>query len=319
MNTNHRKISIAITHRPPPAILSRPLTSNQAQPSRQRNNHEHPASQDPQRVDRSCALVHRPRSAGRRASIPVGNRAGQRRGCSDDVRVQRHRDRPHRWRRTARRGRLPHTCGDTSTSRSRPPSTPASPRRTSTHSSPAPTPPTPTRWRYDSRTEAGLVLDSVQRRRRRGRVAAAPTRSSTTTLWSHHAPGTVITYDYAFDGEQLTLDMVDDQCGQCGGDVGELIAQTIIFETAPFTLVEPAGSDVTAAAPGGVHEHVVRRPLRGHAAGVGRAQSRPSPSPTSSPGKALTLTVGSASSPRSACTHPGRRPRPRCPTTTSAI
>ena len=63
------------------------------------------------------------------------------------------------------------------------------------------------------------------------------------------APGTVITYDYAFDGEQLTLDMIDDQCGPCGDDVGELIAQTIIFETAPFTLVEPAGSDVTAAAP----------------------------------------------------------------------
>ena len=63
------------------------------------------------------------------------------------------------------------------------------------------------------------------------------------------APGTVITYDYAFDGEQLTLDMIDDQCGPCGDDVGELIAQTISFETAPFTLVEPAGSDVTAAAP----------------------------------------------------------------------
>ena len=63
------------------------------------------------------------------------------------------------------------------------------------------------------------------------------------------APGTVITYDYAFDGEQLTLDMIDDQCGSCGDDVGELIAQTISFETAPFTLAEPAGSDVTAAAP----------------------------------------------------------------------
>ncbi len=47
-----------------------------------------------------------------------------------------------------------------------------------------------------------------------------------------------ITYQYTFDGEHLTLDMVDDQCD---GGVGELIAQTIIFETAPFTLVEPAG------------------------------------------------------------------------------
>ena len=33
------------------------------------------------------------------------------------------------------------------------------------------------------------------------------------------APGSVITYEYDFDGEQLTLDMVDDQCGPCGGDV----------------------------------------------------------------------------------------------------
>ena len=54
-----------------------------------------------------------------------------------------------------------------------------------------------------------------------------------------------ITYTYAFDGEQLTLDMIDDQCD----GVDEQIAQTIIFETAPFTLVEPAGGDVAAAAP----------------------------------------------------------------------
>jgi hypothetical protein len=46
-----------------------------------------------------------------------------------------------------------------------------------------------------------------------------------------------ITYHYALTGDQLTLDMVDDQC-QDG--VGELIAQTIIFETASFRLETPS-------------------------------------------------------------------------------
>ena len=54
-----------------------------------------------------------------------------------------------------------------------------------------------------------------------------------------------ITYTYAFDGEQLTLDMIDDQCD----GVEEQIAQTIIFETAPFTLVEAASGDDTPTAP----------------------------------------------------------------------
>jgi TRAP-type transport system periplasmic protein len=47
-----------------------------------------------------------------------------------------------------------------------------------------------------------------------------------------------ITYSYALNGDQLTIDMVDDPCFP--GEVGEQIAQTVIFETAPFILVEPA-------------------------------------------------------------------------------
>jgi hypothetical protein len=47
-----------------------------------------------------------------------------------------------------------------------------------------------------------------------------------------------ITYDYTVDGDVLTLDMVDDQCVE--GGVGDQIAQTVIFESAPFTLQAPA-------------------------------------------------------------------------------
>lgn len=49
-----------------------------------------------------------------------------------------------------------------------------------------------------------------------------------------------ITYDYALDADQLTLDMVSDECQGFAGDSGEedLIAQTVIFETAPFTKIE---------------------------------------------------------------------------------
>ena len=74
-----------------------------------------------------------------------------------------------------------------------------------------------------------------------------------------------ITYTYAFDGEQLTLDMIDDQCD----GVEEQIAQTIIFETAPFTLVEAGQRRRHPRRTGDVHEHVVRRPVRGHAARLG--------------------------------------------------
>jgi hypothetical protein len=48
-----------------------------------------------------------------------------------------------------------------------------------------------------------------------------------------------ITYRFKLDGDKLTLDMVDDKCqGQDGAvEQGELIAQTIIYESAPFTKV----------------------------------------------------------------------------------
>jgi hypothetical protein len=48
-----------------------------------------------------------------------------------------------------------------------------------------------------------------------------------------------ITYRFKLDGDKLTLDMVDDKCqGQDGAvEQGELIAQTTIYESAPFTKV----------------------------------------------------------------------------------
>ncbi len=61
-------------------------------------------------------------------------------------------------------------------------------------------------------------------------------------------PCGAITYTYRFDGDQLTIDMVDDQCVERGG-VGELIAQTLLFETAPFTLESPAESEATDESP----------------------------------------------------------------------
>jgi len=42
-----------------------------------------------------------------------------------------------------------------------------------------------------------------------------------------------ITYRYSMQGNELILDMIEDECQ--AGDLGELIAQTTIFETAPFT------------------------------------------------------------------------------------
>lgn len=59
-------------------------------------------------------------------------------------------------------------------------------------------------------------------------------------------PCGAITYQYSLAGDALTLDMVDDQCD---GGIGELIAQTTIFETAPFVLVEPH-HDGAAGEPG---------------------------------------------------------------------
>ena len=50
--------------------------------------------------------------------------------------------------------------------------------------------------------------------------------------------GFYITYQYAIAGDQLTIDMTEDTCPPCepGADLlGERIAQTVIYETAPFT------------------------------------------------------------------------------------
>ena len=47
-----------------------------------------------------------------------------------------------------------------------------------------------------------------------------------------------ITYDFAIDGDQLTVDMTKDDCPYCTTPAelaGEQIAQTVIYETAPFT------------------------------------------------------------------------------------
>lgn len=58
-----------------------------------------------------------------------------------------------------------------------------------------------------------------------------------------------ITYQYRLDGDELTLDMVDDQCD----GIGDQIPQTVIFESSPFTLEEPAESGGTDAAPTTYH------------------------------------------------------------------
>jgi hypothetical protein len=47
-----------------------------------------------------------------------------------------------------------------------------------------------------------------------------------------------ITYEYAIDGDQLTIDMTRDTCPPCESDAdltGERIAQTVIYESSPFT------------------------------------------------------------------------------------
>jgi len=46
-----------------------------------------------------------------------------------------------------------------------------------------------------------------------------------------------ITYDYAIDGDQLTIDMVEDVCPAYSAAqlLGEQVTQTEIYETSPFT------------------------------------------------------------------------------------
>ena len=51
-----------------------------------------------------------------------------------------------------------------------------------------------------------------------------------------------ITYRYAVEGDTLTVDMLEgkNECAGAGGDtrVGELLAQTLIYESTPFTRVD---------------------------------------------------------------------------------
>ena len=59
-------------------------------------------------------------------------------------------------------------------------------------------------------------------------------------------PCGAITYTYGLDGDELTLDMVDDQCDD---GVYELIAQTVLYESAPFVKeTEPADPGDAGAA-----------------------------------------------------------------------
>ncbi len=45
-----------------------------------------------------------------------------------------------------------------------------------------------------------------------------------------------ITYDYALHADELTIDMVEDPCFP--GEEGEQIAQTVLYETAPFAKID---------------------------------------------------------------------------------
>jgi hypothetical protein len=61
------------------------------------------------------------------------------------------------------------------------------------------------------------------------------------TVVAGEPPCGPITYDYQLDGGQLSIVVLDDACREGDGDtvpVGELIAQTMIYQTAPFTRVE---------------------------------------------------------------------------------
>jgi hypothetical protein len=53
-------------------------------------------------------------------------------------------------------------------------------------------------------------------------------------------PCGAITYDYVLHADELTIDMVADECRGLDEESpdGELIAQTILYETAPFAKIE---------------------------------------------------------------------------------
>lgn len=60
------------------------------------------------------------------------------------------------------------------------------------------------------------------------------------TVRAGQPPCGPITYSYRLDGKELRLDMTDDQCfeGRDEVAVGELIAQTTIYESAPFHRID---------------------------------------------------------------------------------
>ena len=60
------------------------------------------------------------------------------------------------------------------------------------------------------------------------------------TVRAGEPPCGPITYSYRLDGDELSLDMTDDQCfeGKDEVAVGELIAQTTIYESAPFRRID---------------------------------------------------------------------------------
>ena len=53
------------------------------------------------------------------------------------------------------------------------------------------------------------------------------------TIVAGEPPCGPITYHYALEGDRLTIDVVKDECDE----IGDLIAQTMIYETSPFTKV----------------------------------------------------------------------------------
>ncbi|MDQ4054155.1 MAG: hypothetical protein M3237_15825 [Actinomycetota bacterium] len=56
------------------------------------------------------------------------------------------------------------------------------------------------------------------------------------TVVAGEAPCGPITYDYRIDGAELVLEMTDNDCVEPDGTVpgGELVAQTILYQSAPF-------------------------------------------------------------------------------------
>ena len=60
------------------------------------------------------------------------------------------------------------------------------------------------------------------------------------TIVAGEPPCGPITYDYRFDGDEVVFVVLEDACREDGGEeapVGELIAQTTIYQTSSFTLL----------------------------------------------------------------------------------